>query len=140
MRLLKLAALLVLLLAFYQLQATAGPITYNVTVNTSSTNGVLGSLDFNFHLGLLVSQPASLQILNFSSNGTLVGPAQTIGDVSGGPLPATLTFDNATAFNDYFEDFKFGSTLSFQVSLFGPALSLPDGISTSGSTFAFSMF
>ena len=49
-------------------------------------------------------------------------------------------FDNGTAFNDYFDDFTFGSTLSFQVSLYGPALSSPDGVSTSGSTFAFSMF
>ncbi len=51
-----------------------------------------------------------------------------------------MTFDNGTAFNDYFEGFTFGSTLSFQVSLYGPALSSPDGTSTSGSTFAFSMF
>ena len=51
-----------------------------------------------------------------------------------------MTFDNGTAFNDYFEGFTYGSTLSFQVSLYGPALSSPDGTSTSGSTFAFSMF
>ena len=63
-----------------------------------------------------------------------------IGDVSGGPLPLDLTFDNQTGFNDYFQGFKFGSTLSFDVSLDGPALSSPDGTSTSGSTFAFSMF
>jgi hypothetical protein len=30
--------------------------------------------------------------------------------------------------------------ISFEVSLYGPALSSPDGMSTSGSTFAFSMF
>jgi len=57
-----------------------------------------------------------------------------------GSLPGTLTFDNGTAFNDYFEGFTYGSTLSFQVSLDGPALSSPDGVSTSGSRFAFSMF
>lgn len=51
-----------------------------------------------------------------------------------------MTFDNGTGFNDYFEGFTYGSTLSFQVSLYGPALSMPDGTSTSGSTFAFSMF
>jgi len=51
-----------------------------------------------------------------------------------------LTFDNRTGFNDYFEGFTFGKTLSFHVSLYGPALSAPDGVSTSGSTFAFSMF
>jgi len=61
------------------------------------------------------------------------------GDVSG-QLPAALTFDNVTAFNDYFDVFMFGTTISFDVSLYGPALSAPDGVSTSGSTFAFSMF
>lgn len=119
--------------------AAASPITYDVTVNTSSITGTVGSLDFNFNPGPLVTQAASLQILGFSSNGTLAGGQSIIGDVSGG-LPATLTFDNGTAFNDYFKGFTFGSTLSFKVSLYGSALTAPDGVSTSGSTFAFSMF
>jgi hypothetical protein len=125
---------------FCAIPAMAGPITYNVTVNTSSITGTDGSLDFNFNPGPLVSQGASLQILTFTSDGTLAGacPCGT-GDVTG-QLPATLTFDNGTGFNDYFDDFTYGTTLSFAVSLYGPALSAPDGVSTSGSTFAFSMF
>jgi hypothetical protein len=119
--------------------ASGSPITYNLTVNTSSISGTAGSLDFNFNPGLLVTQVASLQILNFSSNGTLTGNPAVIGHASGA-LPGMLTFDNTTAFNDYFQTFSFGSTLSFDVSLFGPALSSPDGVSTSGSAFAFSMF
>lgn len=132
----------ILITSFFCLAAVAlaGPITYDVTVDTSSISGTAGSLDFNFNPGPLVTQSASLQILNFASDGTLADacPCGT-GDVSG-QLPGTLTFDNGTAFNDYFDDFTFGSALSFQVSLYGPALSGPDGISTSGSTFAFSMF
>jgi len=54
--------------------------------------------------------------------------------------PLTLIFDNITAFNDYFLEFKYGKNLSFDVMLFGPALSTPNGAATSGSTFAFSMF
>jgi hypothetical protein len=119
--------------------ASAGPITYTVLVNTSSIAGTTGSFDINFNPGLLVTQAASLQILSFSTDGSLNGTPSLIGDVSGA-LPATVTFDNGTAFNDYFQGFTFSSTLSFNVSLFGPALSSPDGISTSGSTFAFSMF
>ncbi|HEY1686598.1 MAG TPA: NF038129 family PEP-CTERM protein [Tepidisphaeraceae bacterium] len=113
---------------------------YDVTVDTSSISGTAGSLDFNFNPGPLVSQFASLQLLNFTSDGTLAGacPCGT-GDVSG-QLPATVTLDNGTGFNDYFDGFTFGTTLSFDMSLYGPALSTPDGISTSGSTFAFSMF
>jgi hypothetical protein len=120
--------------------ALASPIVYAVNVNTSSISGTAGSLDFNFNPGPLVSQAASLEILSFASNGTLAGAPMPIGDVSGGPLPATLTFDNGGGFTDYFQGFTFASTLTFQVSLFGPALSSPDGVSTSGSTFAFSMF
>lgn len=113
---------------------------YSVSVDTSSIENTAGSLDFNFNPGLLVTQSASLQILNFASDGTLAGgcPCGT-GDVSG-TLPGTLTFDNGTSFNDYFEGFTFGSTLSFDVRLYGPAVNSPDGVSTSGSTFAFSMF
>jgi hypothetical protein len=125
---------------FCAIPALAGPITYDVTVNTSSITGTMGSLDFNFNPGPLVSQAASLQILTFTSDGTLAGacPCAT-GDVNG-QLPATLTFDNGTGFNDYFDDFAYGTTISFAVSLYGPALSAPDGVSTSGTTFAFSMF
>lgn len=120
--------------------ATAGPITYAVAVNTSSVAGTAASLDFNFNPGPLVSQSAFLQILGFASDGTLAGAPTLTGDVAGGPLPAALTFDNGSGFNDYFDGFTFGTTLTFSVRLYGPALSSPDGTSPSGSTFAFSMF
>jgi hypothetical protein len=118
--------------------ASATPVTYTVSVDTSSITGTAGSLDFNFNPGPLVTQSANVQILGFSSNGTL-GTATTVGNVAG-TLPGTLNFDNGTVFNDYFETFTFGSALSFDVSLYGPALNAPDGTSTSGSTFAFSLF
>jgi hypothetical protein len=119
--------------------AIAAPVTYNVVIDTSSISGTAGSLDFNFNPGPLITQAASLQILNFASDGSLAASPTLTGGVSGA-LPGTLSFDNGTPFNDYFEGFRFGSTLAFDVSLFGPALSSPDGVSTSGSTFAFSMF
>ena len=133
------ASLLIAAFLCFASMASAAPITYDVTVDTSSILGTAGSFDFNFNPGPLVTQPASLQILDFTSDGVLAGSPALTGDVAGA-LPATLTFDNGTGFNDYFEGFTFGSTLSFQVSLYGPALSSPDGTSTSGSTFAFSMF
>jgi hypothetical protein len=118
---------------------SAAPIIYDVTVDSSSISGTAGSLDFEFNPGPLATQAASLQILNFISGGMLGGSPSLSGDVAGA-LPTTLTFGNGSGFNDYFEGFMYGATLSFQVSLYGPALSMPDGISTSGSTFAFSMF
>jgi hypothetical protein len=120
-------------------------VVYDVTVDTSSIEGAAGSLDFNFNPGPLVTQAANLQILNFTSDGSLEACAANIqgfcptGDVTG-TLPGSLTFDNGTSFNDYFDGFSYGSSLSFDVRLYGPAINSPDGVSTSGSTFAFSMF
>ena len=93
----------------------------------------------------LMTQAASLQILDFMSDGTLTACAANIqgfcptGDATG-TLPSTLTFDNGTVFNDYFDDLTFGTTLSFDVRLYGAAVNAPNGAATSGSTFAFSMF
>jgi hypothetical protein len=122
--------------------ADADAVSYQVKVNTSSLTGQVGSLEFQFNPGPFLTQDADLQILNFSSDGTLDPLAlgtQTIGDVSG-TLPGTLTFNNGSFFNDYFENFTYGSTLTFVASFYGPALTSPDGISGSGSSFAFGMF
>ena len=135
---LRFVAFCVLALSFVG-SASADPIAYVVTVDTSSISGTSGSLDFNFNPGPFVTQGASIQILAFTSDGTLAGSPALTGDVSG-TLPGTVTLDNGSGFNDYFEGFSFGTTLSFDLSLYGPALSSPDGISTSGSAFAFSMF
>jgi hypothetical protein len=118
--------------------AWATGVTYDITVNTSSISGTTGSLDFQFNPGPLVTQAANLQILGFTTDGML-GSATPSGDVTG-TLPGTLTFDNLTSFNDYFTGFTYGNTLSFDVNLYGPAVTTPDGVSTSGSTFAFFMF
>src|ERR1022692_336901 len=98
-----------LLLCFAGL-ASASTITYDVTIDTSSIFGTAGSLDFNFNPGPLITQAASLQILGFANDGTLTGSPALIGDVTG-VLPSTLTFDNGSGFNDYFEGFTFGTTL-----------------------------
>jgi hypothetical protein len=122
--------------------ASSGPVTYSVVIDTSSiggAGGAVGSLDMNFNPGLFATQAASLRIVNLAGDGTLAASSSAIGDVSGA-LPGALTFDNGTPFNDSFQGFTFGTTILFSFTLFGPALSSPDGVSTSGSTFGFSMF
>jgi hypothetical protein len=131
--------LLLALLACCPLAAMATPMVYHVAVDTSSISGTTGSIDFNFNPGPLTSQAASVQIENFTSGGSTSGSPVTTGDASG-TLPGTLTLDNGTPFNDFFTAFTFDSAMDFDISLFGPALSSPDGTSTSGSTFAFSLF
>ena len=128
-----------LLCVGFVLAASAGEITYQVTVNTSSVAGTTGSFDFQFNPGPLITQAASLDILAFGGNGSLVGAPMLTGSVVGA-LPGPLTFQNSTAFNDYFQGFTYGSSLTFDVHLYGPALTSPNGTATSGSTFAFSMF
>ena len=125
--------------------SASADVIYEITVDTLSISGTPGSLDFQFNPGPLVTQAASLQILNFTSDGTLTACALNIqgfcptSDATG-TLPGTVTFDNGTPFDDYFDGFTYGNSLSFDMRLYGPAINTPDGTSTSGSTFAFSMF
>jgi hypothetical protein len=114
-------------------------VEYEVIVNTSSIAGTSGSLDFQFNPGPSTTQAASLQILDFASDGVLATLPSLTGDATGA-LPGDLTFMNDQFYNDYFEGFTFGTTISFEVSLFGPALSEPDLTDSSGSSFGFSMF
>jgi len=134
------AILFAALLCFGPL-ASASAVTYQITVDTSSipSSPDGGSFEFQFNPGPMQSQAASLQILNFSSDGVLRDSPVIIGNVSGS-LPLMVTFDNGASFNDYFQGFTYGSTLSFKVVISGPALDSPDGVSTSGSLFAFSLF
>lgn len=129
------------LLGFASL-ASANTVSYQVSVDTSSLSGTDGSLDFQFNPGALDSQAATLQILGFSTDGGLLPGPGSFGDVSGDLLsaPFTLTFHNAPGLNDYFQGITFGSILAFEVSLSGPAVDAPDGVSTSGSAFSFSLF
>ena len=116
----------------------ASPIAYVVVVNTSSLGGTLGSVDFNLDPGPLGSQAASAQITGIAG-GVASGSPFTSGDGSG-TLQSTVNLDNGTAFNDVFQPFLFGPSVTFDLSLDGPALSAPDGISLSGSILAFSLF
>jgi opacity protein-like surface antigen len=120
--------------------AAADAVSYHVTVNTSSINGQSGYLDFSLLPSAFDSQLATVQVLNFGTDGVVsANPAFLTGDASG-MLPGTISLDNATFFNDYFQDFTFGNSLSFDLLLGGPALESPDGVASGGSTFTFGMF
>jgi hypothetical protein len=118
--------------------ASADPVTYLVTADTSSISGTSGSIDFQFNPGPLVTEGATVEITDFSTDGTLL-PGTVYDSPPGtgavtGTLPGTLSISNTDADNEYFEDFTFGSTISFDVTISGT----PGG--TSGSVFAFSLF
>lgn len=118
--------------------AQAG-VVYSVSVDTSLlTSGTTGNLNFQFNPGG-GSQEASASLSNFTTDGTLTGVPTLTGDVSG-TLPGTVTFGNSTGFNDYFHGFTFGSSFSFLLTLYGPAIDAPNGTATSGTTFGVAMF
>jgi hypothetical protein len=114
-------------------------VLVTVTENTSSINGTSGSLDFQFDPGPLVTQGATVKITNFSG-GAFTGAPSLTGSETGGPLPSAVTLSNATVFNDYFQGFHFGNSLTFTLDFGGAAVNAPNGMSTSTSVFTFSTY
>jgi hypothetical protein len=106
---------------------------YGVTVDTSSESGQEGYIDLQLNPGAFATNLTNAQVTNFTTNGTLDSfgldptfPADGyLGDVTG-VLPGTLTFDNQQNPNDYTQGITFGSTISFDVDLYGPAIASPD--------------
>jgi hypothetical protein len=133
----RLAALL--LLSGSNLSAS---VIYLVKVDTTAISGQSGNLDFQFNPGNIDSQAATASVNSFSTSGTLGNPAIVTGDVTpaNASLPASFTLGNSTGFNDVFQPITFGTTVSFLVTLGGAALNSPNGTSTSGSVFAFSLY
>lgn len=128
-KLIFLAALVLMTVA----SASANETSFTVSIDTSSISGTQGSLDFEFNPGPLVSAAATLDVEDFNG-GSVTGSPSLTGDASGA-LPGTIAFDNGTGFNDYFQTFTFGSTISFEVLISGSPLT-----GSSGSSFAFTMY
>ena len=121
---------------------SAAPITYQVTIDTSSINGTPGYIDLQFNPSIPASdsQPAYVDILNFSTDGTLTpnpsDPNQApIGEASGS-LPLLVTIDNSETTNIYTDGITFGNTITFTLLFDGPAVETPDpGTYPGGSLF-----
>jgi hypothetical protein len=118
----------------------AGPISYQVSVDTSSVSGNSGFLNFEFDPGDLSSQLATATMSNFTGIALqLSNPGNAVtGDITG-TLPGTVTFVNDQDFNDYFVGATYSSGFSFLLTLSGPAIDTPNGTSTAGSTFFISL-
>lgn len=136
MRKTHLAAVLFLLAA--AAAAHAGTIDL-ITLNTSSLSGTTGSIDFQFNPGL-AALGATADITGFTGATYISGSQQQTGGASGGPVPAAIVLSNTQADNEDFEDVTFGTSLSFDVSFSGPAVTSPNGAAGDLSTFAFSVF
>jgi len=120
--------LLVIAAIMFAATSAFADYSYNFDVNTSSVSGQSGYLELQFNPGTN-SGVASATISIFISDGTLVGAPQLTGDVSGA-LPATVTINNTTGWNDYYQAVTFGSSEQFALNLSGSA----------GNTFALSFY
>jgi hypothetical protein len=103
--------------------AMAGPIVYNVSVDTSPPGvpaGTQGSLEFQFASAAGLP-PGSATISDFLG-GMVVGlPTAFSGNVSGTLSPGPLTIsETATNNADTLQDFNFSNSVTFEVTLPDP--------------------
>jgi len=134
------AQCIALLVVIAALPSFANSNEYLVTVNTASVSGTSGFLEFQFAPGDASSQAAFVEIGNFAASGGSLSGAPVLNGGASGDLSSVLLIDNSTAFNDYFQGFNYGSGYQFILTLGGPAITNPNGTSTSGSTFALAMY
>ena len=130
---------LLALFLFLASAASANEITYYAKIDTSLIANSPGYIEFQFDQGNASSQPATASVYSFAFDGSYSASPQITNDVTG-TLPADLTFDNGTTYDDYFQGITFGDSIFFTLHLYGPALESPNGTASAGSTFAFSMW
>jgi hypothetical protein len=100
------------------------PIVYNISVDTSSINGVVGSFEMNWG-GFATSAASNATLSGFTTDGTAgseIADANNTGD-----LPGTVTFqfDPISGTATTAHNFVFGDTFEFDLT-FDPALSNVD--------------
>ncbi|MFZ0928811.1 MAG: NF038129 family PEP-CTERM protein [Syntrophobacteraceae bacterium] len=120
--------LFVIAVAMFAATSAFADSTYDFSADTYSIDGQSGYIDMQFNPGASSTGAASAVITNFISDATL-GVVSPSGDVTG-TLPGTVTINNTTQFNDYFQEVTFGDTVTFDLDL----------SSAPGNTFALSFF
>jgi hypothetical protein len=117
---------MLMVLALATVGLASAQVTYVVTVNTSSVSGQSGFIELQF-TPVGASQLATATVSNFTTDGILGAVAPPVlGDVTG-TLPGTLSMDNGTLIQDYFQAITFGNTITFVLTLGGPAVTAPNG-------------
>jgi hypothetical protein len=114
--------------------AFADTIQYTITVDTTSEFGNTGYIDMQFNEGPQNTELATAQVTSFTTDATLdTFGSDTYDGITGdvtGTLPGTLTFVNDDPTNEYTNGITFGTTISFNLDLSGPAIDSPGGSTT----------
>lgn len=138
LNLLRKSMMICLLLLFVALGsnfAQAAPITYSISINTTSIAASSGFVNLQFNPAGVPSAQANALVGSVTTvSGVFAGTAERIGAVVG-TLPGSVNFANSTPLNDLFQGFQFGSNLSFNLTLSGVALDAPNA-SVFGSVFS----
>jgi len=111
---------LLLIIAFVVFAANAAfaSYSYDFNIDTTSVAGQTGYLELQFNPGLNPGVAGAV-ISNFTSNAAL-GALQLTGDVTGA-LPGSVTINNTTGWNDYYQQVVFGDNVRFTLNLHGSA-------------------
>jgi hypothetical protein len=109
--------LLVVAVMMFAATSAFADYSYTFNVDTSSVNGASGYIDLQFNPGISSTGAASAAVSNFISDASL-GAASTMGGVTG-VLPSTVTINNTTGYNDYFQAVTFGNNLNYSLNLIG---------------------
>jgi hypothetical protein len=115
-------------------------LLFQVQVDTTAIMQTSGYFDLEFNPASVGATAATATITNFATDGTLVSDPNntTDGDVSGS-LATTLTINNTYQLNDLLQAIIYGTTISFNLDINGPATTTPDP-NNLGSAFALSLY
>jgi hypothetical protein len=106
--------LFVLVLTTFTATAAFADYIYDFTVDTSSVDLQSGYIDMQFN-GSNSPGLAAASITDFT--GATLGTAYPSGNNVTGTLPGTVTIDNSSGYNDYFQALIFGNSITFTLDL-----------------------
>lgn len=141
---LSMKVVLLAILAFWAMPCFGATVWY-AAIDTTPLAGTQGWIDLQFNPGAVSWQNAAAAVTAFSTDGALLASGspqspQIAGNVTGGPLPSDLVFQNVEAFNDYFQRMTFGSYIQFQITFSGPLVDTPDNSFFSGTSFSMALY
>ena len=109
-------------------------------MNTTAITSQSGYFDLEFNPTSVGATAATAAITNFATDGTLLSDPNntTDGDLTGS-LASTLTINNTDQLNDLLQAISYGTSISFNLDISGPATTTPDP-NNLGSAFALSLY
>jgi hypothetical protein len=115
-------------------------LMFQVQVDTSAITTQSGYFDLQFNPTTVGALGATATMTSFATDGTFLSNPNngTDGDVSGS-LASALVINNTTSLNDLLQAIQFGTNMSFNLDISGPATMMPDP-NGYGSAFGLTLY